>query len=85
MYSGLKLAKELSYKIKVCFHDSYSLTKANGATAETKNGFYPPHPHHTAPLHQKLFFKIKTIFYWTYHTESWQGAIYYDIDKYYVA
>ena len=37
------------------------------------------------PLHPKLFFIVKTILYWTYHTETWQGAIYYDPNKYYKA
>ena len=55
-----------------------TLTQANGARADNNFRFHPP-----APLHHKLFKIVKTILYWTYHTETWQGAIYYDPNKYY--
>ena len=55
--------------------------KPIGARADTKFGFRPPHH----PPHRKLFFSVKTILYWTYHNETWQEAIYYDSNKYYIA
>ena len=39
--------------------------------------------HTTQHHHRKLFFIVKTILNWAYHTETWQGAIYYDPNTYY--
>ena len=45
-------------------------TKPTGAKADTKFEFYPPH---------------LTILCWSNHTETWQGAIYHDPNKYFKA